>query len=170
MDTIFSHPKYTEMLASGVTDEAHIKKTFQVYLDLCEVHQWWNVRLHPCQQFNVIFISGRPQRGLDREFVLTLGADQSLSPLDTHNYINRLKEFSKTEVDGLNVAVTDTDSTTAFYKLTAGLVPVPPLVAENKFKFKGHNPGRAKRFFTYPTLPKECDVEQDKGAGEAEDN
>eukprot|EP00105_Crassostrea_gigas_P038413 XP_019922561.1 PREDICTED: tRNA-splicing endonuclease subunit Sen15-like [Crassostrea gigas] len=109
-----------------------MRTTFNVYLDLCEVRGWWNVKLHGCLDLDMAFISGHPTREDPREIVLPLQSSDNLSPDCLQHYLQNIK-LDDYETNGITLAICDSDTTTVYYKITEGLVdPEPPEVTEVK--------------------------------------
>ncbi|XP_048774864.2 uncharacterized protein LOC125679597 [Ostrea edulis] len=89
--TPYHHVKFKELESSGLKNVVQMRTTFNVYLDLCEVRGWWNVKLHCCLDLDLAFISGHPTREEPREIVLPILSSDSISPDCLQQYLQNIK-------------------------------------------------------------------------------
>ncbi|XP_070532022.1 tRNA-splicing endonuclease subunit Sen15-like isoform X1 [Ptychodera flava] len=134
------HPKYTEMMSYGFEDKLQLRIAFLSYLDLCEAKNWWNVEIHPCHKLGMVFISGKQNKKGDLQLVLPISANTPLSNERLHEFTANVR-LSDDETEGQNVetepeseskahcvvlAVSDSDSTTVYYRISDSLIPPDP--------------------------------------------
>ncbi|XP_061189423.1 tRNA-splicing endonuclease subunit Sen15-like [Saccostrea echinata] len=130
--TPYDHAKFKELESFGLKNLVQIRTTFNVYLDLCEVRGWWNVKLHGRKDLDLAFISGHPTREEPREIILPLLSSDSISTHCLQQYLKEIK-VDGYETHGITLAICDADTTTVYYKIAEGLVtPEPPEVTEVK--------------------------------------
>lgn len=128
------HPMLRQIQSYGICSEAESHTVFQVYLDLCEVQNWWNVRIHLCPQLYLLFLSGHPNCTQPREIVLPIDCLKEVSPQDLKRYTTYLK-IDKCPTESLTLAVYETDSTIIYMKVQAGLLrPNSPSTEANPTK------------------------------------
>ncbi|XP_029658101.1 tRNA-splicing endonuclease subunit Sen15 [Octopus sinensis] len=118
---IEDHPIMKKIKNYNITDEADSYMVFHVYMDLCEVQNWWNVRVHMCPELNLLFLSGHPNCSEPQEIVLPIECTKQISPQDLKKYTSYLK-VEKCPNDSLTVAVYESDSTIVYLRVKAGLL------------------------------------------------
>ena len=130
------HPIYMEIKSYGYhyQDESRLRTATLVYLDLIEVKHWFDVNLHRCDALGCVFIVGRPLKKCQIELVVPITSLNSLSHEDVQRTILEVcKEFedpviSEAEIScdknrkNVNFAITESNSTIVYYKMTNGLV------------------------------------------------
>ncbi|KAL3872457.1 hypothetical protein ACJMK2_040383 [Sinanodonta woodiana] len=121
-ESLHYHPVRAILNEYGIDNPAQMDLTVLVYLNLCEVRGWWNVKTHCCQEMNIFFLSGQSSPSSPREIILPISSTTNLSPADIQQYLHVIK-VDNSPTKGLILAVCDTDSTMVFYKITDGLVP-----------------------------------------------
>lgn len=146
-----NHPKLKEIhdanCSIGLEDE-DVKLVFQIYLDLCEVRGWWNVRIHPATDISMILLSGYQTRAANKSIVIPLRANSDAS----HETLRKYSEVALGICDKLQhvlIAVADADTTVAYYELETGLVPPnAPLETEDAKYNKRRKRGEKKLLYT----------------------
>ncbi|KAK3594716.1 hypothetical protein CHS0354_001540 [Potamilus streckersoni] len=121
-ESLHCHFLSAELNEYGIDNPTQMDLTILVYLNLCEVRGWWNVKTHGCHEMNIFFLSGQSSKSSPREIILPISSTSSLSPADIQQYLQIIK-VDNSPTKGLILAVCDTDSTMVFYKVTDGLVP-----------------------------------------------
>lgn len=116
------HPVWKTIQEYKHADRIQSQIAFMVYMDLCEDKGWWNVKTHACEELSVVFLSGHASRNKPREVILPVSVNTSLSHAQIQKYIHavRLPEYP---TDSLILALCGDDSSTVYFKVTAGLVP-----------------------------------------------
>ncbi|XP_071820538.1 tRNA-splicing endonuclease subunit Sen15-like isoform X2 [Apostichopus japonicus] len=115
----------------GFDGRVSVHAAFTVYLDLCEAKTWWNVSVHPCQELQMVYITGKPVKKAHMKTVLPVLAQEEISVerMDTFlKFIKPLSTNEKCEGDGdksqeekahvITLAVVDTDSTIVYYNIS----------------------------------------------------
>lgn len=118
---VHDHPVLKEMMAYGLADTQQIFRAFNVYLDLCEVKGFWNVKCHKCSALNLVFLSGHANRSEPRELILPVSCDSQLSPATLQTYTEKVK-LQGYNTHGLVLAICASDSSIVYYRVTDGLV------------------------------------------------
>ncbi|KAL5011685.1 hypothetical protein ScPMuIL_010236 [Solemya velum] len=116
------HPKYKEILSCGMKDGNQLKVVFLVYIDLCEIHGWYDVQIHPCTEHNLMFLSGHPNREDLRILVLPLDSGHILS-IEHINTVLQSVHIQDCSTNKVTMAVCDRDSSIVYYNLSQGIAP-----------------------------------------------
>ncbi|XP_055955623.1 uncharacterized protein LOC130012238 [Patella vulgata] len=130
------HPKYVEAISWCPQNEDQVMMAIRVFLDLCEVRNWFDVRTHHCREMNLVFLSGRSSKKGQTELILPTDIYSQISPADMKMYFSAIK-LENVETNCLTLAVYNVDSTIVYYKMFSGLVPPEnPEMSEQKRRDK----------------------------------
>lgn len=143
MNSFCDHPLYKKIIESGIGSENDWHRTFLVCMDLVECRGWYNVMLHPMEQLQLLLIAGHPSATEDRCFVWPMSISDSVCPSHIHTVTSAVETVSDTA--RLMVAVVSSDSTTAYYTLTGGLVRPEPVDDQNAAKLRRQSKLRRHR-------------------------
>uniref|UniRef100_A0A8C8RPR3 tRNA splicing endonuclease subunit 15 n=1 Tax=Pelusios castaneus TaxID=367368 RepID=A0A8C8RPR3_9SAUR len=119
-----THPKLKEMMSLDVADSTQVYAAFLVYLDLLEGRNWHEVMCVGLADLRLVCLHGREREAENLQVVVPTPVHMSF----THE---RLREIMKKacvpqdEKDSplsVILAITETDSTVVYYKLTDGFV------------------------------------------------
>ncbi|XP_064649749.1 tRNA-splicing endonuclease subunit Sen15-like [Lineus longissimus] len=133
-----NHTKLIEIKDYGYEDVGQQTACFQVYMDLCEVRQWYNVVIHPCESLQMVFISGQYRPSDPFEVVLPLPAQTVLSLEKLEQYIENIRPPDDSFTNkSLTLAIVEKDTSTVYYRVSSGLVP-PDSAEVNQGKKRKH--------------------------------
>ncbi|XP_018586552.1 tRNA-splicing endonuclease subunit Sen15 isoform X1 [Scleropages formosus] len=117
---MLQHPKYEEMMALQVGDEAQVYCAFLVYLDLTQVRQWHDVSSRGSPELQVVLLEGREKDGDPPQVVLPLPANRTL----THRCLRSVLSLR----DPMLLCAVASDSSLVYQRLCDGLLtPDPPV-------------------------------------------
>jgi len=130
-----SHPKFQEIQQYNSRDTLQSQAAFLVYLDLCEVKEWWGVGCEHSVELDVVVLRGRPSRHAPYQTVVPVPAGRQLSPTMIQHLISVLGTETPSGLKSVTFALMESDTTVVYYVMTNGLVPPDtPEVGEAKKK------------------------------------
>lgn len=130
-----AHPKYAEFKRFASVSPIHATVAWQVYIDLIEVKGWLDVRVHHSEQLQLTYLSACENKSAQREVVFPVGPRAALNMAKITTYFASLVATLNTEAvdgdtvgckeDSLTMAIVDSDSTSSYYRIYAGLRAPP---------------------------------------------
>ncbi|XP_071947847.1 tRNA-splicing endonuclease subunit Sen15-like [Antedon mediterranea] len=122
---LFDHPIWSEIQSFGMKDLRQQRISMTVYLDLCEAKDWLTMKVHKCSQLQLVYLSGKSQRKAPVEYILPLTADSELSQEKIQEFLEHIPVDNDVdqhnEQRSLTLAISDSDSTTVYYRVTNGI-------------------------------------------------
>uniref|UniRef100_A0A6I8RSE9 tRNA splicing endonuclease subunit 15 n=1 Tax=Xenopus tropicalis TaxID=8364 RepID=A0A6I8RSE9_XENTR len=124
---------FKEMMAMDVADSAQVYTAFLVYMDLLEVRNWHDVKIHGSSELHLIYLHGLEKEGCIPQLIIPTPVSMSYS----HERIQQFMKLDCTSdeaqsISSILLAIVESDSTVVYYKLTDGFViPDPPDFVED---------------------------------------
>ncbi|KAJ8038471.1 tRNA-splicing endonuclease subunit Sen15 [Holothuria leucospilota] len=132
------HPVLNQIKSWAFEDPLRCQAAFTVYLDLCEAKSWWNVKLYPCHELQMVFMTGKPEKKANPMTVLPICAQEEISVKRMEEFLEHIRppavnseitkemeetcqEVTEKHDDTITLAVVETDSTIVYYNIGKGL-------------------------------------------------
>eukprot|EP00053_Salpingoeca_punica_P012163 m.108790 g.108790 ORF g.108790 m.108790 type:complete len:144 (+) comp15876_c1_seq5:101-532(+) len=118
------HPQYPELLRFRESNPVQARLAVAAYFDLCAVKNWLDVQIHHSEQRKLTYMSGREHPQAKREIVMPMSMHQTTSFEGLQNLFELPDpEDSSKCCTQITLAMFDSDSTNAYYRIFSGVVP-----------------------------------------------
>ncbi|XP_066453186.1 tRNA-splicing endonuclease subunit Sen15 isoform X2 [Eleutherodactylus coqui] len=125
---------FQEMLRLDVADGSQVYAAFLVYMDLLEVRNWKEVQILSSSELHIIYLCGTERDDSTPQVIIPtpITVPYSHEKIQRFLQLNRTLKEDQSSACSVLLAITETDSTIVYYKLTDGFViPDPPDFAED---------------------------------------
>lgn len=133
---LFNHPDFQGLLKIGCMNGIEIMVAFDIFMELCEVYELWDVNYHFLPQFDIIYFTAKQKRTSEFcDVYLPVLAKKSISPqrlLEIQHTIENRHAQSR-----LILFIKSVDGSSCCYKMSAGLSPPSPNETTTKKKCSG---------------------------------
>ncbi|RDD43383.1 tRNA-splicing endonuclease subunit Sen15 [Trichoplax sp. H2] len=107
-----NHPKAEEIKRWNIGNSTYQKAVLQVYLDLCEVKNWFQLAIHGLPLHEIIYITGKSDRKNQSSVVLPVNAQSKTTMTRLLETIDQISDNRS-----IVLAVYESDSTIVYYEL-----------------------------------------------------
>ncbi|KAL0280022.1 UNVERIFIED_CONTAM: hypothetical protein PYX00_001447 [Menopon gallinae] len=130
-----THPllaQLKEICHNNKLNDGKANLTFELYLELCEVHKLWDVEHHFCDKLKCFYLTGKNERSSDYDVYVPVTTDEVFNL----EYIDELQECVSPEKKSVILVFKDRDSSSTYYRVTNGLVKPDSPRTGNRKKFE----------------------------------